>query len=136
MLTANGPGADTLAFLDFTSSHNKKYISENILTLISSVTVKGNPRTLKMTTFDLDDIQSKTETWLQGTRYASKSITPLSGGTVNFTFLVNLKEPLDNGTEKVVVKHSETFVRHTPSYKVSLTRIVRNFNPIIGSQFL
>ncbi|KAG4418362.1 hypothetical protein IFR04_008504 [Cadophora malorum] len=77
-----------------------------------------------MTTFDLDVIQSKTETWLQGTRYASKSITPLFGGTVNFTFLVDLKEPLDNGTEKVVVKHSETFVRHTPSYKVSLTRIV------------
>ena len=80
-----------------------------------------------MTTFDLDAIQSKTETWLQGTRYASKSITPLSGGTVNFTFLVALREPLEDGTDQVVVKHGEDFVRHTPSYKVSLARIVRAF---------
>ncbi|PVH75762.1 hypothetical protein DL98DRAFT_551515 [Cadophora sp. DSE1049] len=76
------------------------------------------------TTFELEDIQSKTEAWLQNTRYASKSITPLAGGTVNFTFLVHLKDSLKDGTDKVVVKHSEDFVRHTPSYKVSLARTV------------
>ncbi|KAH7378106.1 kinase-like domain-containing protein [Cadophora sp. MPI-SDFR-AT-0126] len=75
-----------------------------------------------MTTFELDDIQRKTETWLQGTRYAPRSIIPLSGGTVNFTFLVHLEEALQDGTDIVVVKHSEDFVRHTPSYKVSLAR--------------
>lgn len=129
VLRANGPVADTLAFLRFTSSDNNKRFSEDISSIHPLCHFQSNlPRTLERTTFDLNDIQSKTETWLQGTRYASKSITPLSGGTVNFTFLVDLSEPLEDGTEQVVVKHGEPFVGHTPSYKVSLARIVRDFN--------
>jgi len=72
----------------------------------------------------LEIVQSRTLRWLERTEFAPTYFNPLPGGTVNFTYLAHLKEALEDGTKDVVVKHSEDFVRHTPSFKVSITRIL------------
>lgn len=72
----------------------------------------------------MEAIEAKTFNWLQRAHFASTSLVPVSGGTVNFAFLVHLKEALEDGIECVFVKHSEEFVRHTPSFRVSLSRVV------------
>jgi hypothetical protein len=75
----------------------------------------------------VDAIQASTVAWLQTTsdgRFAASTLTPISGGTVNFSYRAHLESPLRDGTEEVFVKHSEEFVRHTPSFKVNLQRVV------------
>lgn len=46
---------------------------------------------------------------LAGTRYACTDLAPLSGGVGNFVYKGRLREPLDDGTADVVVKHGEPF---------------------------
>lgn len=77
-----------------------------------------------MDSTQLKAIEEETFNWLQSTRFASTEIIPVPGGSVNFTFMVRLKEDLEDGTQIVFIKHGEDFVRHTPSFKVSLSRVV------------
>jgi 5-methylthioribose kinase len=51
---------------------------------------------------------SAVEAFLAGTPFASRSITDLTGGTVNYVYRINLLTPFD-GSQTVVLKHAQPF---------------------------
>ncbi|GLA56593.1 hypothetical protein AtubIFM54640_000249 [Aspergillus tubingensis] len=59
---------------------------------------------------------------LTGTRYASSSLTPLSGGTANFVYRAQLDQPLPDGTKSVIVKHTEAFIALNREFKLPAER--------------
>lgn len=69
-------------------------------------------------------IDEKVKKSLEGTPYAASKVTKLDGGFVNFTYLLELIKPLEDGTTKVVVKHGEDFAAFKPDYKISFDRCV------------
>lgn len=60
--------------------------------------------------------------WLNGTRYASTVLEPLSGGSANFLYRAHLSKPLEDGTTDVLVKHFEEFMAVAPQNKMGLYR--------------
>ncbi|KAL1874288.1 hypothetical protein Daus18300_003652 [Diaporthe australafricana] len=69
-----------------------------------------------------DEISNRVASELGSTRFACTSLTPLSGGTVNFIFRGKLQKPLDDGTAEIVVKHGEGCVAQSPALKLSTSR--------------
>ncbi|KAI2639595.1 kinase-like domain-containing protein [Hypomontagnella submonticulosa] len=69
-----------------------------------------------------EEITSRVLESLKGTPYEASSLDVLSGGTANFIYRATLSQPLEDGTEEVVVKHSEDYVANTPSFKLTLSR--------------
>ncbi|KAI1457119.1 kinase-like domain-containing protein [Annulohypoxylon moriforme] len=59
---------------------------------------------------------------LKGTLYEASSLEVLSGGTANFIYRVTLSKPLEDGTQNVLVKHSEGYIANTPDFKLTLSR--------------
>ena len=51
---------------------------------------------------------SAVEAFLAGTPFASRSITDLTGGDINYVYRVNLLTPFD-GSQTVVLKHAQPF---------------------------
>ena len=74
------------------------------------------------------EIKSRTLEWLNDTQFAADSIEPLTGGTANFIYRAHLRQPLDDGTAEVVIKHGEGFVANTPAFEISTNRCVRCSN--------
>ena len=61
-----------------------------------------------MMTLDLSNPQHVAQ-YLSATPWAAKSITPLSGGSVNFIFRIELVEPYQ-GQERVILKHGKPHI--------------------------
>lgn len=73
----------------------------------------------------VDEIAVQVATSLKDGVYAATSVEKLSGGTANFVFRANLVKPLEDGSQTVVVKHTEGFVALTPTFKLPVNRCVR-----------
>lgn len=69
-------------------------------------------------------IDIKVKKSLEGTRFESSSLTPLSGGSVNWTYHATLAEPLEDGVTEVMVKHGETHMMTKPEVALTLIRCV------------
>ncbi|KAI0127474.1 kinase-like domain-containing protein [Xylariales sp. AK1849] len=71
-----------------------------------------------------EEIKSEILRWLEGTRFASASLEPLSGSTANFIYRAHLVEPLDDAasTTDVLVKHGEGYVANHPDFKLTTFR--------------
>lgn len=69
---------------------------------------------------------------LAGTRYACTDLAPLSGGVGNFVYKGRLREPLDDGTADVVVKHGEPFAAQWSALKLPMYRCVRQSSLLLG----
>ncbi|KAI0881882.1 kinase-like domain-containing protein [Annulohypoxylon maeteangense] len=69
-----------------------------------------------------EEITSSVLETLKGTPYEAYSLEVLSGGTVNFIYRVTLSNPLEDGTQNVLVKHSEDYVANSSSFKLTLSR--------------
>lgn len=72
-----------------------------------------------------DEIAAQVATSLKDGEYAATSVEKLSGGTANFVFRAKLVKPLDDGSQTVVVKHTEGFVALNPTFKLPESRCVR-----------
>lgn len=72
------------------------------------------------------DISVKVQEYLKDTPYTCTSLVKLSGGTANFVYRGTLTTPLENGTETVVIKHTEGYVASNPGFKLASTRSVRS----------
>jgi hypothetical protein len=71
-----------------------------------------------------DEIELEVFEWLKGTKYASTSLEPLSGGNANFIYRAQLSTPLGDGTTNVLVKHGEGYMAVAPTNKISTDRCV------------
>ncbi|KAI6715787.1 hypothetical protein B2J93_1148 [Marssonina coronariae] len=69
-----------------------------------------------------DEILLEVQESLGDGPFACTSLTRLSGGTANFVYRGILTVPLPDGSETVVIKHSEGYVAQTPSFKITTTR--------------
>ena len=76
-----------------------------------------------MTTLDLSDSHHVAQ-YLSTTPWAAKSVTPLSGGSVNFAFRIELVEPYQ-GQETVILKHSTSYLSIAKDFSFSVERQVR-----------
>ncbi|KAE8150745.1 kinase-like domain-containing protein [Aspergillus avenaceus] len=78
---------------------------------------------------------------LSATPYACSSVEQLSGGTANFVFRGTLLRPLEDGTETVVIKHTEDYVASNREFKLSAERclieksILNSLNNFPGTEF-
>jgi hypothetical protein len=61
---------------------------------------------------------------LSQTPYACPSLKLLSGGTANFLFQGVLAQPLSDGAQTVVVKHSKEFVSANRNFQLDISRCV------------
>lgn len=77
-----------------------------------------------MATNNAAEIDAKVKEGLRGTRFEATSLSPLSGGSVNWTYLAKLKTPLEDGTTEVMVKHGETHMMSKPEVALTLIRCV------------
>jgi hypothetical protein len=71
-----------------------------------------------------DEIKTEIFKWVKGTRYASISLEPLSGGSANFIYRAHLSTSLEDGTTDVLVKHGEGYMAVAPANKISTNRCV------------
>lgn len=77
-----------------------------------------------MNSVDREEIASAVLETLKGTPYEASSLEVLSGGTANFIYRVTLSQPLEDGTQNVLLKHSEDYIANSPSFKLTLSRCV------------
>jgi hypothetical protein len=61
---------------------------------------------------------------LSHTSYACSSLQPLNGGTTNFLFRGVLSQPLSDGRETIVVKHSRGYVSENRNFALNISRCV------------
>jgi hypothetical protein len=61
---------------------------------------------------------------LSQTIYACSSLTVLNGGSANFLFRGILVQPLQDGSNTVVVKHCKEFVAANRNFKLDISRCV------------
>lgn len=61
---------------------------------------------------------------LSTTPYACSTLTRLSGGTANFVYRGELRQPLDDGTTTVVLKHAEEFLAGWREFRLTADRCV------------
>lgn len=71
-----------------------------------------------------DEITLKVQESLQNTPFACSKLEKLSGGTANFVYRGNLKTKLDDGSETVVIKHTEGFSASNFNFKLVEDRCV------------
>lgn len=71
------------------------------------------------------EIESKVRAGLRGTPFAPKELTRLDGGSVNWIYRARLLQPLDDGTDEVVVKHGELYMSTKPDFALNFIRCVR-----------
>ena len=67
---------------------------------------------------------SAIEAFLAGTPFASRSITDLTGGTINYLYRINLLTPFD-GSQTVVLKHAQPFWKSAVCNSWGVERQVR-----------
>jgi hypothetical protein len=77
-----------------------------------------------MTDPDNSKVNERVENSLAGTPYEPSELTQISGGSVNFTYVATLAKPLDDGTKKVFVKHSEPWMKAKPDTALTMDRVV------------
>ncbi|KAI0901885.1 kinase-like domain-containing protein [Annulohypoxylon nitens] len=75
-----------------------------------------------MDSVDREEITSAVLKTLKGTPYEASSLEVLSGGTANFIYRATLAQPLEDGTQNVLLKHSEDYIANSPSFKLTLSR--------------
>lgn len=75
-----------------------------------------------MSTESLSEIDAKVKKSLEHTAFECSSLKPLSGGSVNWAYLLTLSKPLDNGAAEVMVKHGETHMMSKPEVALTLVR--------------
>ncbi|XXG96556.1 Cytoplasmic tRNA 2-thiolation protein 2 [Hypoxylon texense] len=75
-----------------------------------------------MATANREEIKAKVLRSLASTPFAASSLDALSGGTGNFIYRATLRQPLEDGTTEVLVKHSEDYVANHPNFKLPLYR--------------
>lgn len=71
-----------------------------------------------------DAIIQKVQESINDGPYACSTLVKLSGGTANFVYRGTLVTPLKDGTETVVIKHTEAYVASNPNFKLSDSRCV------------
>ncbi|KAI1174200.1 kinase-like domain-containing protein [Nemania sp. FL0916] len=69
-----------------------------------------------------EEIKSSVLSSLEQTPFAASSLQALSGGTANFIYHANLKNPLADGTKDVLVKHGEGYIANSPGFKLTVSR--------------
>ncbi|KAF8854704.1 hypothetical protein BDZ45DRAFT_596667 [Acephala macrosclerotiorum] len=69
-----------------------------------------------------DAIIQKVQESINDGPYACSTLVKLSGGTANFVYRGTLVTPLKDGTETVVIKHTEAYVASNPNFKLSDSR--------------
>ncbi|KAI0540880.1 kinase-like domain-containing protein [Xylaria digitata] len=69
-----------------------------------------------------DEIKSKVLRDLEETPFAASSLRVLSGGTANFIYHASLKKPLADGTDDVLIKHSEGYIANNANFALTLFR--------------
>ncbi|KUJ21982.1 uncharacterized protein LY89DRAFT_778327 [Mollisia scopiformis] len=75
-----------------------------------------------MATETPDEIATKVQASLENGPFACSSLVKLTGGTANFVYRGTLKTKLEDGTETVVVKHTEGYVASSPGFKLTDSR--------------
>ncbi|KAI1769242.1 kinase-like domain-containing protein [Hypoxylon sp. FL1150] len=75
-----------------------------------------------MSSVNGEEITAKVLQSLESTPFAASSLDALSGGTGNFIYRATLRQPLEDGTTQVLVKHSEDYVASAPDFKLPLYR--------------
>ncbi|TVY83243.1 4-hydroxytryptamine kinase psiK [Lachnellula suecica] len=80
--------------------------------------MQGNP----MATLSPDEMLREVQASLENSQYACTSLTKLTGGTANFVYRGSLVQPLQDGNETVVIKHTEPYSASNTSFKLSSTR--------------
>ncbi|KAI1772432.1 kinase-like domain-containing protein [Hypoxylon cercidicola] len=75
-----------------------------------------------MASVNREEIKAKVLQSLESTSFAASSLDALSGGTGNFIYRATLRQPLEDGTTEVLVKHSEDYVANRPAFKLPLDR--------------
>jgi hypothetical protein len=75
------------------------------------------------------EVLQKVQESLRDTTYACTSLVKLSGGTANFVYRGMLETPLEDGSETIVIKHTEPYVASNPNVKITATRCVSSSYP-------
>ena len=70
---------------------------------------------------------SAVEEFLADTLFASRSITELSGGYINYVYRIHLLKPFE-GSQTVVLKHAQPFWRSSVVTSCEVERQVRQEN--------
>jgi hypothetical protein len=70
------------------------------------------------------DVSVKIHESLKYGPYACTSISKLSGGTANFVYRGILAVPLTDGSNTIVIKHTESYVASNPGFQLTSTRCV------------
>lgn len=71
-----------------------------------------------------DEMERRVQGSLENTPHACSSLAKLSGGVANYVYRGNLRTILPDGSETVVVKHTEAFSASNNNFKISDTRCV------------
>ncbi|KAF4479787.1 hypothetical protein CGCF415_v001806 [Colletotrichum fructicola] len=73
-----------------------------------------------------DEVQSRVQEWMQATSYSAVSLTSLTGGQTNFTYLARLRQAFDdkdgNKAMEVMVKHGEPYMARHPVNSITIER--------------
>ncbi|RFU24330.1 hypothetical protein B7463_g11999, partial [Scytalidium lignicola] len=69
-----------------------------------------------------ENIESTVLASLKGTPYDISSLVKLTGGTANFVYRGSLVKPLDDGSQTIVIKHTEGYVANSPDFKLTVER--------------
>lgn len=85
-----------------------------------------------MATELIDEISTKVQESLKDGPYECSSLTKLSGGTANFVYRGTLKTNLNDGTETVVIKHTEGYSASNKNFPLADSRCVRLYLLLIS----
>ncbi|KAF3798896.1 hypothetical protein GCG54_00000329 [Colletotrichum gloeosporioides] len=73
-----------------------------------------------------DEVQLRVQEWMQATSYSAISLTSLTGGQTNFTYLARLRQAFDgkdgNRAMEVMVKHGEAYMARHPINSITIER--------------
>jgi len=77
-----------------------------------------------MAASNTDRMLAKVQASLENGPYACVSLEKLAGGTANFVYRGTLAKPLEDGTNTIVIKHTEAYVASNVNFKLTSTRCV------------
>ncbi|KAK2777317.1 phosphotransferase enzyme family protein [Colletotrichum kahawae] len=73
-----------------------------------------------------DEVQLRVQEWMQAPSYSAISLTSLTGGQTNFTYLARLRQAFDdkdgNRAMEVMVKHGEPYMARHPINPMTIER--------------